>query len=83
MKTFVDNIPIQVIQAQILADLPSVFEPKHVLSMDKKVLAKIAGESPKKQKLREELEFKLDTLKKGFETCNQYVRRIGSGMCRF
>ena len=47
--------------------------------MDKKIVANIAGESPEKQKLREELKFKLETLKKGFDTCNQYVRRIGPG----
>jgi hypothetical protein len=52
MKTFVDNVAVQVVKASIINNLADVFDPLSVAQMTSKLVSKIAP-SPWRIRLRE------------------------------
>ena len=72
MKTFIDNVNIQVIESSIIQELANTFTPVLVLEMESELVAKIASESRENQTKRELLERKLTDL--------QRARKYSRGM---
>jgi hypothetical protein len=68
MKTFVDNVAVQVIEA-------NVFNPLAVAKMTSELISKIAAESQDNQTQRELLERKIDILEEGMNTCKRHASR--------
>lgn len=72
MKTFIDNVTIQVIESFIVESLVEIFTPLSVVQMEEELVRKIASESPENQTQRQLLELKVDVLAKGMEICKRY-----------
>ena len=72
LKTFVDNLSIQVVEGLLIGDIWSIFSPSDVGQMAPSLISKIAAESPESQALRQQLDRKLQTLKKGMEICQRH-----------
>jgi GTPase SAR1 family protein len=72
LKTFVDNVSIQVVEDLLIGDLWSIFSPTNVGQMSPDLISKIAAESTESQALRQQLERKLQTLKRGMEICQRH-----------
>ena len=79
LKTFIDNVVIQVVEAELIGDIWTIFTPSDVGKMTPEMLSKIAGESPEAQARREQLERKLEILRRGLETCLGHCDGAGSG----
>ncbi|XMA13663.1 hypothetical protein WAI453_006454 [Rhynchosporium graminicola] len=75
MKTFVDNVAIQVIEASIVDSLADVFNPLAVAQMDSELVLRIAAESKEHQTQREMLDRKLHILEEGLNTCKRHASR--------
>ncbi|KAL2216756.1 dynamin GTPase [Thermoascus aurantiacus ATCC 26904] len=85
LKTFVDNVSIQVVERILIADTWSIFSPTDVGQMSPDLVSKIAAESTEAQELRQQLERKLRILEKGMEICQRHsthttVGGLPSGM---
>ncbi|CZS92502.1 related to interferon-induced GTP-binding protein Mx [Rhynchosporium agropyri] len=80
MKTFVDNVAVQIIEASIVNNLANVFNPLAVAQMPSELVAKIAAESQENQTQRELLERKIDILKEGMDTCKRHASRQNLGI---
>ncbi len=72
LKTFVDNITVQVVENLLIKDLWALFSPVDVGSMPSETIAKIAEETSESQALRQQLTRKLSILEKGLEVCQRY-----------
>jgi len=79
LKTFVDNVAVQVVEGLLIGDLWSIFSPSDVGQMVPGLISKIAAESPESQALRQQLDRKLQTLKKGMEICQRHSKHIPIG----
>lgn len=79
MKTFVDNVSVQVIEASIVNNLPDVFNPLAVAQMTSELVSQIAAESQENQTQRERLEKKIHILEEGLKTCKWHAGRYASG----
>jgi hypothetical protein len=55
----------------VIGDIWSTFSPSDVGQMAPSLISKIAAESPESQALRQQLDRKLQTLKKGMEICQR------------
>lgn len=73
--TFVDNVAVQVIEASIVNNLASVFNPLAVAQMACELVSKIAAKSQENQTQRELLERKIGILKEGMDTCKRHASR--------
>lgn len=71
---------IQVVEADLIGDIWTIFSPSDVGKMTPEILAKLAGESPEAQARREQLERKLGILRRGLETCLGHCDGAGSGL---
>ena len=72
LKTFVDNVAIQVIEGLLISNIWSVFSPSDIGQMSPSVISKIAAESTESQALRQQLNRKLQTLERGLEICQRH-----------
>jgi GTPase SAR1 family protein len=79
LKTFVDNVSIQVVEDLLIGDLWSIFSPSDVGQMTPSLISKIAAESPESQALRQQLDRKLKTLRKGMEICQRHSTHSAIG----
>lgn len=75
LKSFVDNVPVLVIEACLLKNLGAVFSPVVIMQMDGDLIRKIAAESQENQELRDVLTRKEAVLNSGLEICQRYVER--------
>ncbi|KAH9205431.1 P-loop containing nucleoside triphosphate hydrolase protein [Leptodontidium sp. 2 PMI_412] len=80
MKTFVDNVAVQVIEASIVNNLADVFNPLAVAQMTSELVSKIAAESQENQTQREQLERKIHILEEGLDTCKRHASRHTLGI---
>ncbi|KAF7937322.1 uncharacterized protein EAE98_001636 [Botrytis deweyae] len=78
MKTFVDNVSVQVIEASIVDKLADVFNPLAVAQMTNELVSQIAAESQENQTQREQLEKKIHVLEEGLKTCKWHAGRYAS-----
>ncbi|KAF7949092.1 hypothetical protein EAE96_008263 [Botrytis aclada] len=78
MKTFVDNVCVQVIEASIVDNLADVFNPLAVAQMTSELVSQIAAESQENQTQRERLEKKIHILEEGLKTCKWHAGRYAS-----
>lgn len=74
MKTFIDNVAVEAIEALIVG-LPNSLSPSSILQMEPGLVSKIAAESTERQTLREQLSKKAAILENGLATCKRYVGR--------
>jgi hypothetical protein len=79
MKTFVDNIAVQGIEASIVHNLVDVFNPLAVAQMTSELVSKIAAESQENQTQRELLERKIHILEEGLNICKRHASRYTLG----
>lgn len=75
MKSFVDNVAVQVIEGAIIDNLADVFNPLAVAQMTSELISKIAAESQENQTQRELLERKIQILEEGLNTCKRHTTR--------
>ena len=80
LKTFVDNVAVQVVEGLLISDLWSIFSPIDVGQMSSSLVSKIAAESTESQALRQQLDRKLKTLRKGLEICQRHRITAGQRM---
>ncbi|OJJ35598.1 hypothetical protein ASPWEDRAFT_51601 [Aspergillus wentii DTO 134E9] len=71
LKTFIDNVAIQVVEALLIGDLWSIFSPSDVGKMSPDVISSITAESTESQALRKQLEQQLVILEKGIVICRR------------
>jgi len=74
LKRFIDDIAVEAIEAKLITPLYDIFSPMTVFSMPTELVTAVAGESDESHALRKQLTNELDTLTKGFETCERFVR---------
>ena len=79
LKTFVDNLSVQIVEGLLIGDIWTVFSPSDVGNMAPSLISKIAAESPESQALRQQLDRKLQTLKKGMEICQRHSTHSAIG----
>ena len=77
MKSFVDEIAIEVIEVNLMSPLHGIFSPMTVSSMPADFVTVIAGESEENRAQREQLTKQLDVFMKRSETCKRFVRVPG------
>ncbi|RDL35917.1 Uncharacterized protein BP5553_06529 [Venustampulla echinocandica] len=75
MNLFTDNVPTLAIQAPIIREVPKIFCPTAVFSMDADIIKKIAGESKEKSLERAAIVRRLEILENGARICKQYAKR--------
>lgn len=75
MKSLIDNVAIQVVEAILLRKLGELLSPALVLQMKPDLISKMAAESLDNRFQREHLFRKLMVLQAGIETCKRYVGR--------
>ncbi|PMD54742.1 uncharacterized protein K444DRAFT_539458 [Hyaloscypha bicolor E] len=75
MNLFTDNVPTLVVQAPIIREVPKIFCPTAVFSMDPDVINRIAGETEEQIMERDSILRRLATLEKGALICKQYAKR--------
>ncbi|KAK2811599.1 hypothetical protein FQN50_001941 [Emmonsiellopsis sp. PD_5] len=73
MKTFVDNVAIQVIERELICEIWTIFTPSDVATMPPDLISRIAGETEESQVQRQQLERKLKTLQEGLEICRRHA----------
>ncbi|KAH8656617.1 P-loop containing nucleoside triphosphate hydrolase protein [Tricladium varicosporioides] len=73
LKRFVDDIAIEVIEAQLISPLYNIFSPVTVTSMPESLVLSIADESEEDRAQREQLNKQLEVLTKGIEICKRFV----------
>jgi hypothetical protein len=79
LNLFTDNVPTLAIQAPIIREVPKIFCPTAVDSMDTSVINRIAGETEETVKERDSILRRLATLEKGALICKQYAKRPQHG----
>lgn len=79
MNLFTDNVPTLAVQAPIIREVPNIFCPTAVYSMDIEVVNRIAGEAEDKIMERDSILRRLATLEKGARICKQYAERPQQG----
>lgn len=79
LKTFVDNVAIQVVEGILVAETWSILSPIDVGQMPPNLVSKIAAESTEAQELRQQLERKLHILENGMEICQRHSTHTNIG----
>jgi hypothetical protein len=79
LNLFTDNVPTLAVRAPIIRELPKIFCPTAVYSMDTGVVNRIAGETEEKVLERDSILRRLATLEKGALICKQYAKRPQHG----
>ncbi|KAF2452977.1 P-loop containing nucleoside triphosphate hydrolase protein [Lineolata rhizophorae] len=82
MKTFVDNVCIQVVEDVLIGDIWTIFSPPEVGQMHPDLIARIAAESTESQAQRRQLNRKLRILGKGKEICERHSTHSASKTVR-
>lgn len=75
MKTFVDNVAAQAVEASLLSGLSQILSPTSILEMSASLITLIAGEPEDSQVEREQLSRKLTVLRSGLDICKRYASR--------
>ncbi|GKT64312.1 dynamin family protein [Colletotrichum tofieldiae] len=78
LRTFTDNLINLAIESCLVQDLPSLFTPRLVSSMDDEKLAELAAESEEVRNYRSQLQEDIKLLKQGLEQCRRYRPRAGA-----
>ena len=80
MKTFIDNVAVQAVEACLVSKVPDMLSPTAVLELDSDKVRVIAEESLEAQVLREELMRKESVLDQGLKICRHHAGRKRKGM---
>ncbi|KAL9615063.1 MAG: hypothetical protein Q9167_000486 [Letrouitia subvulpina] len=72
LKTFVDNVGSQVVEALLMSGLHDLLSPGVVVGLQERELAWLAGEPEQNQMQRDQLNRKLTVLMSGLSTCKRY-----------
>lgn len=68
-----DDVAIELVEEKLVKVLPDIFSPMTVFTMSPDLVGCIAGESDEKLRQREQLEKKLDVLRKCSNFCKRFV----------
>jgi hypothetical protein len=79
MNLFTDNVPTLAVQAPIIREVPNIFCPTAVYSMDTGIVNRIAGETEEKIMEREAVLRRLASLEKGALTCKKFTKHTLQG----
>jgi hypothetical protein len=79
LNLFTDNVPTLAIQAPLLREVPKIFCPTAVDTMDPSVVNRIAGETEETIMERDLILHRLATLEKGALICRRYPKRPQHG----
>jgi hypothetical protein len=79
LNLFTDNVPTLAVQAPLIREVPKIFCPTAVFSMDTGVINRIAGETEEKIMERDSILHRLATLEKGALICRRYAKRPQQG----
>jgi hypothetical protein len=75
MNLFTDNVPTLAVQAPIIREVPKIFCPTAVFSMDSDAIKRIAGETEEKIRERDLILRRLAILENGARICKMYAKR--------
>jgi len=75
----VDDVIVQVVERQLVAELSETFSSSQAASMTDDEVANIAEESPEKQQRLNDLESRLNSLKRAAAACRRYSRHVTDG----
>ena len=75
MNLFTDNVPTLAIQAPIIREVPKIFCPTAVFSMDPDMIKRIAAETEEKVSERNTVLRRLAILENGALICKRYAKR--------
>jgi hypothetical protein len=75
LQTFTDNVTNLAVESCLVQDLPNIFTPRQVSTMDISMLEKLAAESQDVRSSRSRLEEDIRLLKEGLERCRPYKPR--------
>lgn len=78
MKTVVDNIATQAVEAQLVGKLGDLLSPARIMQMKPDMVSKIATETLDSRLRREQLTRKLVVLQAGLDRCKKHVGRTTS-----
>ena len=79
MNLFTDNVPTLVVQAPMIREVPKIFCPTAVFSMDADVVKRIAGETEEQIMERDSILRRLAILEEGALKCKQHAKRTQLG----
>ena len=79
----IDSFGMYAVEASLLRNLTSVFNPEAVVGLDDTTIKMIASESAESINERDDLERQLSTLGHSFKTLQRMKIRQGSGMLSF
>lgn len=79
LNLFTDNVPTLAIQAPLIREVPKIFCPTAVDTMDPSVVNRIAGETEETIMERDLILHRLATLEKGALICRRYPKRPQHG----
>jgi hypothetical protein len=75
MNLFTDNVPTLAIQAPIIREVPKIFCPTAVFSMDADIIKRIAAETEEKVSERNTILRRLEILENGALICKLWAKR--------
>ena len=73
LKRYIDDVAVEVIENELVAKLADIFSPTLVWNMSDEMVGLIAGESEDQKFYRGKLERLSKMLKKGLDTCQEFV----------
>jgi GTP-binding protein EngB required for normal cell division len=79
-KRFIDDIAVEVVETNLLAQLGDILSPIKVTYLTADVVTNVAGESDESRAKRRQLTNQLDVLVQGLETCKKFVVRTLHGI---
>jgi hypothetical protein len=75
LRTFTETVINLAVEGCLIQDLPSIFTPQLVNSMNKVRVEELAAESEEVQHLRSQLELDIKLLEQGLKQCRPYKTR--------
>ncbi len=74
LSLFTDNVPTLAVQAPLIREVPNIFCPTAVFSMNTEIINRIASETEERTKERDLIIHRLATLEEGARICRQYAK---------
>ncbi|KAK4150761.1 interferon-induced GTP-binding protein Mx [Chaetomidium leptoderma] len=80
LKRFIDDMAVQVIEAELMRALDVILSPISIFEMPADQVTRVAGESEETRTERDQLNKQIEVLRSGLETCKRFVGfRISGG----
>jgi hypothetical protein len=79
-KRFVDDIAVEAVETNLIAELGNILSPIKVTYLASDVVTRVAGETDESRAKRRQLTHQLDVLVQGLQTCKKFVVGTLHGM---